>query len=355
MIARNRDGTDCVKVVDFGIAKAADNAAQKVTKTGLVVGTPEYMSPEQLAGDKLDGRSDIYALGLVAFNILTGKLPFPADTVQESMIMRLTEPPRKLAEMRPDIAWSDDVQAALDKALARDANARYQTASEFGGALSKALARMGAGPSALGPRPSGGAFENAGPRPPLPNTRVGAVAPVAGSTRRTSRAIALSATGVVLIGGIASATMLYRGSGSRTSPVRDSVTPTGRTTSDGKKLDTLGAAGSIGQLPPANNGQGTSASGAATTSIATRLDSLERVVSGDVTADEASRVLRALNEMKSSIHGNEQLVQAAVVEAFAQSSLHENDAACKALRRVEKIAPGTKQARSVARTLSQSC
>jgi serine/threonine-protein kinase len=59
MLARTRDGGDLVKVVDFGIAKAAGNEAQKVTKTGLVVGTPEYMSPEQLSGDKLDGRSDI--------------------------------------------------------------------------------------------------------------------------------------------------------------------------------------------------------------------------------------------------------------------------------------------------------
>ena len=72
MIAKNRDGSDCVKVVDFGIAKAAGAENQKVTKTGLVVGTPEYMSPEQLAGDKLDGKSDIYSLALVAYNMLTG-------------------------------------------------------------------------------------------------------------------------------------------------------------------------------------------------------------------------------------------------------------------------------------------
>src|SRR5262249_31117197 len=77
MIARTRDGSDLVKVVDFGIAKAAGNASQRVTKTGLVVGTPEYMSPEQLAGESLDGRSDIYSLALVAFNMLTGRLPFP--------------------------------------------------------------------------------------------------------------------------------------------------------------------------------------------------------------------------------------------------------------------------------------
>ena len=115
MIARTRDGADLVKVVDFGIAKAAGVDAQKVTKTGLVVGTPDYMSPEQLAGDKLDGRSDIYSLGLVAYNMLTGKLPFPSDSAQESMIMRLTDRPQPLVAMRPEVSWPDDVQAAMER------------------------------------------------------------------------------------------------------------------------------------------------------------------------------------------------------------------------------------------------
>src|SRR5437773_2096902 len=82
MLTRGRDGTDGVKVVDFGLAKAVggEGGGQKVTRTGLVIGTPEFMSPEQLSGDKLDGRSDIYSLGLVLFNMLTGTLPFPADS-----------------------------------------------------------------------------------------------------------------------------------------------------------------------------------------------------------------------------------------------------------------------------------
>ncbi len=142
MIAKNRDGSDCVKVVDFGIAKAAGAENQKVTKTGLVVGTPEYMSPEQLAGDKLDGRSDVYSLALVAFNMFTGALPFPSETAQESMIMRLTDEPKSLAEMKPDTIWPPAVQSVMRRALKRRASERYQKAEDFGNALSDAVGRM---------------------------------------------------------------------------------------------------------------------------------------------------------------------------------------------------------------------
>lgn len=142
MVTKARDGSDLVKVVDFGIAKASSSDAQKVTKTGLVVGTPEYMSPEQLAGDKLDGRSDIYSLGLVAFNCLTGKLPFPSETAQEAMIMRLTDRPKTLAELRPDFVWPDALQAIMDKVLARDADDRYQSAAQFGREFGAAAAAM---------------------------------------------------------------------------------------------------------------------------------------------------------------------------------------------------------------------
>jgi len=142
MIARNRDGSDLVKVVDFGIAKASTSDAQKVTQTGLVVGTPEYMSPEQLAGDQLDGRSDIYSLGLVAFNCLTGTLPFPSNSAQEAMIMRLTDKPKSLADMKPDRQWSTELQSVMNKALARDANDRYQTAPEFGRDMARAVEKM---------------------------------------------------------------------------------------------------------------------------------------------------------------------------------------------------------------------
>jgi serine/threonine-protein kinase len=142
MIGKGRGGADLVKVVDFGIAKAAASDNQKVTKTGMVVGTPEYMSPEQLSGDPLDARSDIYSLGLVTFAMLTGKLPFPSDSMQETMIMRLTDKPKGLGEMKPDMHWPDDVQAVMDKVLARDVNLRYRSASEYAHDLVEAIDRM---------------------------------------------------------------------------------------------------------------------------------------------------------------------------------------------------------------------
>jgi hypothetical protein len=86
--------------------------------------------------------------------------------------------------------------------------------------------------------------------------------------------------------------------------------------------------------------------------VGVALDSLERVVSGDVTPDEAGRVIRRVEQMKSRIKGNEQLVQAAIVIALAESSRNDNAAACAALRSVQPIAPATTRARQVERTMS---
>jgi len=133
MLSRRKSGGDVVKVVDFGIAKAVggNQAGQKVTKTGLVVGTPEFMSPEQLSGDAVDGRSDLYSLALVLFRMLTGKVPFEATSVQETMIKRLTDEPTKLAEARPDLSFPAGLQPVLDTALARTPLERYQTVAKF--------------------------------------------------------------------------------------------------------------------------------------------------------------------------------------------------------------------------------
>jgi predicted Ser/Thr protein kinase len=141
MIAQ-QSGKDLVKVVDFGIAKAVggDESGQKVTKTGLVVGTPEYMSPEQLSGDKLDGRSDLYSLALVYYRMITGTLPFQAETSQETMIKRLTDDPMPLRQALPTGNFPPSLQAVMDRALARYASERYPDAVQFSDDVQKAIA-----------------------------------------------------------------------------------------------------------------------------------------------------------------------------------------------------------------------
>ena len=145
MLTRRKGGGDTVKVVDFGIAKAVggDESGQKVTKTGLVVGTPEFMSPEQLSGDTLDGRSDLYSLALVFYRMLTGKLPFEATTVQETMIKRLTDEPATLAASRPDLAFPPGLQPVLDTALARTPMERYQSVAKFAADVAAITGRPG--------------------------------------------------------------------------------------------------------------------------------------------------------------------------------------------------------------------
>ena len=142
MVSRSGDGIDSVKVVDFGIAKATGERSQGVTRTGIVVGTPEYMSPEQLAGDDVDGRSDQYSLALVAFNLLTGDLPFPSASTGTLVVIRLTQQPRSLSEVRPDIAWPNELQAAMSRALERDPSLRFASTRDFAHALYAGIAMM---------------------------------------------------------------------------------------------------------------------------------------------------------------------------------------------------------------------
>jgi serine/threonine-protein kinase len=115
-----------------------------------VVGTPEYMAPEQLAGDPLDGRADQYALALVFYRLVTGQLPFAADSAQETLVKRLTSPPRPLAAARPEAQFPDGLQSVIDVALARQPRDRYATVTDFARALEAVLTGDAAATRVLG-------------------------------------------------------------------------------------------------------------------------------------------------------------------------------------------------------------
>jgi HEAT repeat protein len=142
MIAKGRGGADMVKVVDFGIAKAAASDNQKVTKTGMVVGTPEYMSPEQVRGERGDFQSDIYAVGIVLFEMLTGAVPFRGGNVLATMQMQLTDK-APLDGDRPD-RLPIQLVPVLRKALAKDAGERYASARGMATALRLVLETLAA-------------------------------------------------------------------------------------------------------------------------------------------------------------------------------------------------------------------
>jgi hypothetical protein len=132
-----RDGKGVVRLMDFGIAKQWTGAPTgDQTATGMVVGTPEYMSPEQVRGEKVDGRSDIYALGIVLYEVFTGHVPFHADTPVATLWLQLKEPPP--LEAPNAAAIPGPVVPILMKALAKEPDSRYASAREMADDLSRA-------------------------------------------------------------------------------------------------------------------------------------------------------------------------------------------------------------------------
>jgi|GEM_PF-308744 len=144
MICRKSGRPDWVEVVDFGIAKQTrvDPGKESLTQTGFVLGTPQYMSPEQVSGEPLDRRSDLYSLALVTYEMLTGALPFEGSNPQSQMVKRLVEPPLPLRRVRPQLALPPTVEPVIMKALARYPKDRYSSTVEFATEL-EAAARAG--------------------------------------------------------------------------------------------------------------------------------------------------------------------------------------------------------------------
>jgi serine/threonine-protein kinase len=127
-----RPGEVRAVVMDFGLAKQrrAGPELAKLTATGIVLGTPEFMSPEQIRGKQLDGRSDVYALGVLAFELFTGQLPFSGKSAQETMIARLRGGPKRLRQIREDLPAK--LEAVIERCLIVDATGRYQSMAELG-------------------------------------------------------------------------------------------------------------------------------------------------------------------------------------------------------------------------------
>jgi serine/threonine-protein kinase len=130
------DNADNAVLTDFGIAKV-DSSSTQLTGTGIAIGTPSYMSPEQWRGEPVDLRVDTYALGLMIFEMLSGQLPFIGDTPASLMFKHLTEPPPRLTRLRKDLPVQ--VEAVIFRALAKNREERYGSAQELAEDLEAAL------------------------------------------------------------------------------------------------------------------------------------------------------------------------------------------------------------------------
>jgi serine/threonine-protein kinase len=126
--------TSQIKITDFGIARITDS---NKTKTGIILGTPSYMSPEQLAGKNLDGRTDLFSLGVMLYQLLTGVLPFQADSMATLMFKIANESHPDIIQIRADIPLS--IKRMVDKALQKNAKDRYQNGAQFAQALRECI------------------------------------------------------------------------------------------------------------------------------------------------------------------------------------------------------------------------
>jgi len=143
VLIAQRAGPPVAKILDFGISRLREETSgfKGLTQTGMVIGTPEYMSPEQALGrrgQEIDGRSDLYSLGIVMYKMLTGELPFQAETTVEMMLQHLQTPPQAPHHLKPDLAIPEAVSAIVMKALEKNRDRRYATGAEMAAAIKKA-------------------------------------------------------------------------------------------------------------------------------------------------------------------------------------------------------------------------
>jgi len=143
-LTKRDDIEDFVKIVDFGIAKMSDVETEgapgrKLTKTGMIFGTPEYMSPEQAGGRDLDHRVDIYALGIILYECLAGRVPFEGDTFMGILSQHLSADAPPIDEVNPNAKVSRELELVIRKALAKDPDDRYQDTEELAEAVVCAL------------------------------------------------------------------------------------------------------------------------------------------------------------------------------------------------------------------------
>jgi len=152
MLALRRSGGDTVKVLDFGIARARSvSGGSAMTSTGVIMGTPPYMSPEMILGESVDARADLYALGIMMYEMLSGLLPFRGDTPMQVLLQHLHSEPESLTLVAPQVDVPRSLHQLIWRCLAKDREHRPAHAQAFLDELAEARRRAAEGDEALAP------------------------------------------------------------------------------------------------------------------------------------------------------------------------------------------------------------
>ena len=138
-LVEHGDETDFVKVLDFGLVKDVSEGkpAEELTQTGLFMGSPKYMAPEQIRGDKVDARTDIYSLGIIMYEMLTGKVPFDRPNSVNILMAHVNEEPPALRQMNPNINPSQAIEDTVARCMAKDPETRFRSMDEVLAALKR--------------------------------------------------------------------------------------------------------------------------------------------------------------------------------------------------------------------------